>query len=34
MYWLEATTQDNKVTVPGAKQRRLGYVVTLEVLPQ
>lgn len=34
MYWLEATTQDSKVTVPGAKQRRLGYVVTLEVLPQ
>lgn len=34
MYWLEATSQDAKVTVPGAKQRRLGYVVTLEVLPQ
>lgn len=34
MYWLEATTQDNKTTVPQAKQRRLGYVATLEVLPQ
>lgn len=34
MYWLEATSQDAKVTVPGAKQRRLGYVATLEVLPQ
>ncbi|MDI9240590.1 DUF4198 domain-containing protein [Lysobacter sp. LF1] len=34
MYWLEANTQDNKTTVPGAKQRRLGYVATLEVLPQ
>ncbi|MCL1635224.1 DUF4198 domain-containing protein [Luteimonas sp. SX5] len=34
MYWLEATSQDDKVTVPGAKQRRLGYVATLEVLPQ
>jgi uncharacterized GH25 family protein len=34
MYWLEATTQDARTTVPGAKQRRLGYVVTLEVLPQ
>lgn len=34
MYWLEATTQDGKTTVPGAKQRRLGYVATLEVLPQ
>jgi uncharacterized GH25 family protein len=34
MYWLEATTQDDKTTVTGAKQRRLGYVVTLEVLPQ
>lgn len=34
MYWLEANTQDNRTTVPGAKQRRLGYVATLEVLPQ
>ena len=34
MYWLEASTEDDKVTVPQAKQRRLGYVATLEVLPQ
>ncbi|MFT3763412.1 MAG: DUF4198 domain-containing protein [Pseudoxanthomonas sp.] len=34
MYWLEAGTQDNKTSVKQAKQRRLGYVVTLEVLPQ
>ena len=34
MYWLDASTEDDKVTVPQAKQRRLGYVATLEVLPQ
>lgn len=34
MYWLEASTEDDKVTVPQARQRRLGYVATLEVLPQ
>jgi uncharacterized GH25 family protein len=34
MYWLEASSQDDKVTVPNAAQRRLGYVATLEVLPQ
>lgn len=34
MYWMEATTQDAKTSVPQAKQRRLGYVATLEVLPQ
>jgi uncharacterized GH25 family protein len=34
MYWLEASSEDAKVTVPGATQRRLGYVATLEVLPQ
>ena len=34
MYWLEATSEDNKTTVPQAKQRRVGYVATLEVLPQ
>ena len=32
MYWLEAQLQDNKATIPGAKQRRLMYVTTLEVL--
>lgn len=34
MYWLETSSEDDKVTVPGATQRRLGYVATLEVLPQ
>lgn len=34
MYWLEASTEDAKVSLPQAKQRRLGYVATLEVLPQ
>lgn len=34
MYWLEASTTDTKTSVPQAKQRRLMYVATLEVLPQ
>lgn len=34
MYWLETATEDKQVTVPGADVRRLGYVATLEVLPQ
>lgn len=34
MYWLETATEDRQVTVPGADKRRLGYVATLEVLPQ
>jgi len=34
MYWLEANSEDNKTTVKQARQRRLGYVATLEVLPQ
>lgn len=34
MYWLETSSKDSKTTVPQAKQRRLSYVVTLEVLPQ
>ncbi|MET3931249.1 putative GH25 family protein [Lysobacter sp. OAE881] len=34
MYWIEANAQDDKTTVKQAKQRRLGYVATLEVLPQ
>ncbi len=34
MYWMEATTQDNKTSVKQAEQRRLSYVATLEVLPQ
>ncbi|HBK45103.1 MAG TPA: DUF4198 domain-containing protein [Xanthomonadaceae bacterium] len=34
MYWLETGSQDDKTTVKQAKQRRLSYVATLEVLPQ
>ncbi|RPE77256.1 DUF4198 domain-containing protein [Vulcaniibacterium tengchongense] len=34
MYWLEATVEDAKATLPQAGKRRLGYVATLEVLPQ
>ncbi len=34
MYWLETGAEDDKTSVPQAKQRRLSYVVTLEVLPQ
>ena len=34
MYWLETGSEDNKTSLPQAKQRRLTYVATLEVLPQ
>lgn len=34
MYWIEAATQDAKTSVPQAKQRRLTYVATLEVMSQ
>jgi hypothetical protein len=34
MYWLEASTEDRRTSVPQASQRRLSYVATLEVLPQ
>jgi len=34
MYWLEAGTQDQKTSLKQAKQRRLSYVATFEVLPQ
>jgi hypothetical protein len=34
MYWLETTSTDDKTSLPQAKQRRLSYVATLEVLPQ
>jgi len=34
MYWLETTSEDTKTSLPQAKQRRLSYVATLEVLPQ
>ncbi len=33
-YWLETTSEDTTTSLPQAKQRRLGYVATLEVLPQ
>lgn len=33
-YWLEVTTTDDKTSIKQAKQRRLSYVATLEVLPQ
>ncbi|RJF93436.1 DUF4198 domain-containing protein [Sphingomonas cavernae] len=32
MYWVNATASDSKTSVPGATERRLGYVTTLEVL--
>lgn len=34
MYWLETTISDDKTSLPQARQRRLSYVATLEVLPQ
>ena len=34
LYWLSASLDKQKPTEPKAKERRLGYVVTLEVLPQ
>lgn len=34
MYWLETTSTDAKTSLPQAKERRLSYVATLEVLPQ
>jgi len=33
MYWLEATARDNKTSQPRAKERRLSYAATLEVMP-
>ncbi len=33
MYWLEASTRDNKTTLPQAKERRVSYSATLEVAP-
>lgn len=33
-YWLEVVTTDDKTSLPQAKQRRLSYIATLEVLPQ
>ena len=34
MYWLETVSEDAKTSIPQAKQRRLSYVATFEVLPQ
>lgn len=34
MYWLEAGSEDRKTALQQAKQRRLTYVATFEVLPQ
>ncbi|MDR6674005.1 DUF4198 domain-containing protein [Xanthomonas sp. 1678] len=34
MYWLQTTSEDTKTSLPQAKQRRLSYVATLEVMPQ
>jgi uncharacterized GH25 family protein len=34
MYWLQASTTDDKTNIDKASERRLGYVATLEVLPQ
>ena len=34
MYWIEAVVRDDKSPVKEVKQRRAGYVATLEVLPQ
>jgi len=34
LYWLSASLDKQKPTIPKAKERRLGYVATLEVLPQ
>jgi uncharacterized GH25 family protein len=33
MYWLEASTKDGKTSLPQAKERRLTYAATLEVMP-
>lgn len=33
MYWLEASTRDKKTSVARAKERRLSYAATLEVMP-
>ena len=33
MYWVDADAKDDKTSLPQAKERRLSYVGTLEVLP-
>lgn len=34
MYWLSIAGSDGNTSIPQAKQRRLSYVATLEILPQ
>lgn len=34
MYWMEAVARDDKTEIQGVKERRAGYIATLEVLPQ
>lgn len=34
MYWLNASLEDDRTSVPQATQRRVAYALTLEVLPQ
>lgn len=34
MYWVNASTEDDRTSVKEAKNRRLAYTATLEVLPQ
>lgn len=34
MYWVNASSEDDKTSLKEAKLRRLGYTATLEVLPQ
>ncbi|MFT4100919.1 MAG: DUF4198 domain-containing protein [Burkholderiaceae bacterium] len=34
MYWLDTDTSDDKTTVKQARQRRLSYAATLEVMPK
>lgn len=34
MYWVNASSEDGKTSVKEAKQRRVAYTATLEVLPQ
>ena len=34
LYWVETSLQDERPSIPQATHRRLGYVATLEVLPQ
>lgn len=33
MYWIDASTKDGKTTLPQAKERRLSYAATVEVMP-